>query len=496
MKHTVCIIILLLQQSPLFSQQFDNNWLMGGECDTSYTEGLVSILNFEDNPDLPIPDSSIDYKFFSTNTSFSDSTGNLLFYCNGNELFNWKHELIENGGNLADEGDCGFQNFPQGIATFPLPESANQYILISASLEVLVDPIIYTITNIYYNVVDMNSNNGEGELIIRQEPLLQDTLTFGKITTCKHANGRDWWLIMFKYDSNEYYKVHFSSNGVESIELEESSLTVFAGLGQAVFSPDGTRYAQISGIDIVGAGGYIDIFDFDRCTGELSNHIQEHFPISQSGSYGAAISPSSQFLYCAIRDRIFQYDLWSSDIFASKDTVAIHDGFVEDGLWSTRFFQMQLAPNNKIIISTPSDGHFFHIIHQPDEQGIACDIEQRGLEWPTWKNISLPNFPHYRLGPLESSLCDTLTVAVNEIEEQSPLQVFPNPVSKTLKITVEEQSIQSIQFFNATGQLLSSNSDLGNEAVLEMSIYENGIYFLEVYLRDGRRYWEKVVVQR
>lgn len=299
---------------------------------------------------------------------------------------------------------------------------------------------------------------------------------------------------MFRYDSNEYYKILFSSNGVESIELEESALPVFSGLGQAVFSPDGTKYAQVSGISLA-EGGFLDIFDFDRCTGTLSNQLQSHFPITRSGGYGTAISANSQFLYYNTTDHIFQYDLWSSDVLSSKDTVAIHDDFVEVGFLSTRFFLMQLAPNNEIIISTSSDGHFFHVIHEPNEQGIACDVELRGLEWPTWKKISLPNFPHYRLGPLEGSVCDTITVAVEEITKQSPIQVFPNPASETLKIIVEEQSIQSLQFFNATGQLLNAKRDLGNETSLDVSTYQNGIYFLEVQLKDGGRYWEKIVVQ-
>jgi len=495
MKYIVCLFFLLSQYSGLLCQKFDNNWLMGGICDSTETDFLMSSLNFNDPSLNPDPLEGVEYRMFSTNASFSDSSGNLLFYCNGNELFNWKHKLVENGGSLAGEGECRDQNLPQGIVAFPLPDTDNQYVFITASLEALIDVNIYTITNMYYNVVDMNANNGEGELIIRQEPFLQDTLTQGKITACKHANGRDWWLIMFKYDSNEYYKILFTSNGVESIELSQSDLPVFAGLGQAVFSPNGTNYAHIGGISL-SAGGYIDIFDFDRCTGELSNQIQEHFSISQSGSYGAAISPSSQFLYCAIRNHIFQYDLWSLDILASKDTVAIHDGYVENGFLSTIFFLMQLAPNGKIYITTPSDGHFLHVIHQPDEAGIACNVEQRGLEWPTWKKITIPNFPHYRLGPLEGSPCDTLIVSVEEINGQSQLQIFPNPVSQSLHVKTDNQNLAFLQFFSSTGQLMYSQKNQGDETILNMSTYENGIYFLEVYLGDGKRYWEKVVVQR
>lgn len=47
-------------------------------------------------------------------------------------------------------------------------------------------------------------------------------------------------------------------------------------------------------------------------------------------------------------------------------------------------------------------------MHYPDEEGIACDVRQHSLLMPTMFARGIPNFPHYRLGPLDGSSCDTL----------------------------------------------------------------------------------------
>ncbi|WP_273446209.1 PKD domain-containing protein [Neolewinella agarilytica] len=153
----------------------------------------------------------------------------------------------------------------------------------------------------------------------------------------------------------------------------------------------------------------MDIFDFDRCKGQLSNHRQ--ITISDNvGSGGVGVSPSSQFLYVSYSNYVFQYDLWAEDIFATKDTVAVYDGYQESNFFSTRFNLVQLAPNGKIYINSPSGVRTLHVIEQPDKRGDACDVRQHSIPLPNFNASTLANHPNYRLGPIDGSPADTLGI--------------------------------------------------------------------------------------
>ena len=51
-----------------------------------------------------------------------------------------------------------------------------------------------------------------------------------------------------------------------------------------------------------------------------------------------------------------------------------------------------------------------HVIHNPDAPFPDCRIEQRGVVLPTFNAGSVPNYPNYRLGPIDGSPCDTLGI--------------------------------------------------------------------------------------
>ncbi|MBK7699704.1 MAG: hypothetical protein IPJ39_13695 [Saprospiraceae bacterium] len=54
-------------------------------------------------------------------------------------------------------------------------------------------------------------------------------------------------------------------------------------------------------------------------------------------------------------------------------------------------------------------------IEYPDEAGEACTVLQHSVFMPTGIARGIPNFPHYRLGPLDGSPCDTLGLDNNPI---------------------------------------------------------------------------------
>jgi hypothetical protein len=180
-------------------------------------------------------------------------------------------------------------------------------------------------------------------------------------------------------------------------------IPVIDGVGQVVFSPNGLHFF-IYGTVSTTQGAYLNLYDFDRCTGLLSNHQQYHF--ISNGWGGCSFSPNSRFLYVNYFTKAYQYDLEAPDVWASRIQVALYDGFLDP--LNTTFYLMQLGPDGKIYANSPSGVKSLHVIHNPDEKGLNCEYQQHGVSLPTYNAFSIPSFPNYRLGPLDGSPCDTI----------------------------------------------------------------------------------------
>ena len=399
----------------LSGQDYDNNWLFGYSTynlpfDTAFGTSRI-IFDSLENPEVQFEGySQIDFK--DCNVSMSNQDGEYIFSFNGYYIEDASNNIMEGGDYFNPynpEAGSGYR-LPQGAICLPYPGHSGKYILIHGTYEKLVnyddDPAI---TRLYYSEIDMNMNSGLGKVMKKKELIFLDTLQFGFITACKHANGRDWWIIENEYNTNNFYRILLEPNGIFWGKQVAVGDTAILGLGQAVFTPDGEKYIIFSAT-APNTGQVAEIYDFDRCTGELSNHRRiQSWTDDFSFSGGAAISPNSRFLYTPSDHYIFQYDLWAEDIGASKDTVARFDGFFDEStFFSSRFYLAQLAPDGKIYISAKNSVHQLTVIHHPDKAGDACMVEQHGLVLPTWNAFSMPNFPNYRLGPLDGSPCDTL----------------------------------------------------------------------------------------
>ncbi|MCO6487203.1 MAG: PKD domain-containing protein [Phaeodactylibacter sp.] len=283
------------------------------------------------------------------------------------------------------------------------------------------------------------SASSQGQVVEKNVPIIQDTLEKGSLTAVRHANGQDWWLLDPEANTNRYYTLLFGLQGIEDIYTQALGGLVMDGGGSAVFSPDGTRYARLT---IVYAGGEADhclnIYDFNRCDGQLSNPIEIVFQGAAAGGEGIAISENSRFLYIVGFLDIWQFDLWVEDIAASRTLVATYDGFVAPAFsQTTTFHAAQLAPNGKIYVNCSSNANYFHIIHAPNQKGLACNVEQHALEIPTLNYQSIPNFPYYGLGPLDGSPCDTLG-----IDNPPPQAAF--------SYVVEDSAAFQVAFYDGT----------------------------------------------
>lgn len=69
----------------------------------------------------------------------------------------------------------------------------------------------------------------------------------GEMNAVKHANGEDWWLIVPKRNSNQFYVFLFTKDGiVDTLTQTIGDLAPASkeGYGQTIFLPDGTRMVR------------------------------------------------------------------------------------------------------------------------------------------------------------------------------------------------------------------------------------------------------------
>jgi len=337
----------------------------------------------------------------------SDAEGALLFYFNGKELFNTNHELILNGDSMYTGAlDRGY-DIPQGTLLLPFPENPNQFLILSTHITYYDELSDVAGEQLYYSILDMEANEGQGHVTIKNELLEEYLVHGGQLTATRHANGRDWWIIWPYWDSNRFMRFLVNPEGITRHEDQIIGDSIRSGFGQALYTPDGSRFITYNN-RYIDEEPIADIYDFDRCSGTLSNQVRITAPIA-GASNGAAISHDSHFLYLINRGYIYQYDLLAPDIAATQDTVAVFDGAL-DPWFPASFFMGQLARDGKIYVSSPNGVLSLTVIEHPDRQGEACAVNQHAVRLPVYNAFGIPTFPNHRLGPLDGSPCDTLGI--------------------------------------------------------------------------------------
>ena len=407
---STCLLLALSIPLYISAQLHDYTWVMGydgGPASAHIDSAGLSILSFSGER-LSISDNQTgEAHFRSNNVSYSDAAGELLFTFNGQGIYGPGHELVPGGTDwFTGEFDSGWYA-PQSSIAFQMPGNSKQVALINSEFKfVEIDGTVEgTSDKLYYSLIEQDSS-GTLSVVLRKSLLLDEYQDAGKISACRHANGRDWWILIAERSSNRFYRYLLSPEGIALDGIQEIGGTVPTGLGQALFSPDGTKHVRYNGISS-SVGDYVTIYDFDRCTGLLSNFRQRNYDKVGTGG-GAAISKNSRYLYIIAAVDLYQYDLWAEDIEATRTLVAEYDGNVS--FLPTPFYLGQLAPDGKIYISVSNSVRVLHVIHNPDADCPDCRIEQHGIELPTFNAFSIPNQPNYRLGPIDGSPCDTLGI--------------------------------------------------------------------------------------
>ncbi|HEX8517575.1 MAG TPA: gliding motility-associated C-terminal domain-containing protein [Bacteroidia bacterium] len=343
-------------------------------------------MEFNSSPPAPLFGGSVNTTECSA--SISEPNGNLLFYTDGEKVYDRNHAQMPNGFGLNAN-----QSSTQGALIIQKPSSANLYYIFNVNSG--------CVTTFTYSIVDMSANAGFGEVIIKNAEIFSQSTYFEKLAAVKHCNNTDIWVMIMGRDStlvesiNEFnpaapvpikvYSFLLSKYGLSNTPTVTTIgvLNTTACIGQMKASPNGKKVA-------FGNDKGVSILDFNKLTGALSNLITYNFSIGTG--YGLEFSPDNKLLYFS-----------NTQIALSSGSIAVVGKPVAS--------QFQLASNNKIYfinndsLNNPynnnNTGAFesktkLSVIDQPNLAGALCNVL---LDTVTIANDSpvfgLPNFPSY-----------------------------------------------------------------------------------------------------
>jgi hypothetical protein len=484
----IVLIFLMLFSSHAYSQ-IQNTWMTGHYL--IYPKGGIDFYSGSADTFSVFRELG----FYSINTMINDSSGNLLFYTNGIYIANANHDTLLNSQNYnpgyASTTWWYGLNVRQSVIILPDPVDELKFITFHCSAERFYDGTIYQLqpTHLSYSKVDMNLGQGLGGIPSNEKniTLINDTLIYGHMVATKHANGRDWWVLMHRYYSDKFYKILVTPDTIQVFDQNIGTLITDDVGGQAAFSPDGSKYVLFT-------DHALDLYDFDRCSGELTNHQSLYFPDSVYRT-GIAFSPNNRFLYANTQLNIFQYNLWAANIDSSVQLVST---WIPANMpLPTTFWNCQLAPDGRIYVGTWNGNHILHYIDLPDSMGVSCNVVQNSFYLAS-RNMTVPTYPNYQLGRLIGSSCDTLTSLQESESESLHVNVFPNPASSQFTVTYEFPTNYEGEFmlYDAYGKEVIRKKLYGTftSLLIRTDKLGNGIYFYKVELDGAKSANGKLVI--
>ena len=430
--------------------------------------GDSALVDFSDTANIITGSSMV--KSRGSCASIADSSGNLLFYVSYDptviiagtdpvKAYNSNHQVMANGDSMKGGG------WYNEITIVPFPGSDSLYYIfyIGVTLDY----------GLYYSIVDMSANGGLGE-VIQKNVQLHNYKSADGLKAIKHGNGRDWWIINRRWNNinNTFYKYLISPAGVSDSMPQNIGFATYHGFSRIQFSNKGNKMIAYT------LAGTLELYDFDRCTGQLSNLqtiYTENPQLFLRNFWGACFSPNDSLLYITSipqlstdTSRLYQFDLTATNIAASGDT-----------LWQTQFNEtmgfLKLAPDGKIYLATNyyqyypyqdtmynNTNMYLSTINSPNSLGSACDLQTYSFYLGGKRTyVGLPNNPDYTLSAMSGSPCDTLTnLTPNPFPLERGAELFVTYIASWQKLFVNAQHLKGkkveLKIIDITGKIIYS----------------------------------------
>ncbi|MEO0723602.1 MAG: hypothetical protein AAFZ63_03600, partial [Bacteroidota bacterium] len=62
----------------------------------------------------------------------------------------------------------------------------------------------FLFTELRYTEINSSANDGLGRVELKDQIIFTDTIST-RLSAVKHANGRDWWIVQGRHNSNTFH---------------------------------------------------------------------------------------------------------------------------------------------------------------------------------------------------------------------------------------------------------------------------------------------------
>ncbi len=451
LRFILLLLVLGFKPTAVFSQWKNNEWRWGYDAGWGLPYGGTKLSFTSDSVSAQYEQRNINFK--GTYSGLTTQDNQYSIYTNGYTLANKNHDTLMNGSGLSPGGTYNTWAWigypvPAGAVLLPYPGSSNLMAMVHMDNFATSS---YHAQNIYYSLIDPSGNNGQGLVVIKNQLVANDTFNTAALMVNRHANGRDWWILVKRNYLNDFFTFLLTPSGIELKQIQSMGGPISQFGGQGAFSPDGKTLAGFNN------GYQLRIYDFDRCTGTLSNMRYKYITSLTAG--GLSFSPNSRFLYISYYEKLWQFDLQNPDVLNTQTLIAIVDTSFHDPAtgWYPSFADHFLAANGKIYIQN-FNGVMLHVINNPDLQGSACNFEQNQIQGPTIYYATVPTYVNLNLMQEHGSICDTLEIGIaKKYLAQQALKIAPNPSNGNINIEYPVQEINGMLYvYDVNGKLVYS----------------------------------------
>lgn len=511
--NKVLFLLLCISSFSLLAQGEANNWYFGRNAGITFNTNPPSALT---DGELNTPEGC---------SSISDVNGNLLMYTDGRTIWNRNHEIMSNANYFGGTGLNGDPSSTSSGLIVPHPTEPNLYFVFTVDEPHQENAYaypnqgpanrfgnsipVYTDTErgvpeeddgfnngLNYSIVDMNLNNGLGDVISGErnnELITYDPDPDGeeikykaseKITAVRGRDCNSVWVIT--HFRNKFYAFYLDENGIEKTPVISTVAPLIeitnyrrAALGYLKASPKAdklliahntTNYNPQDGNQDAGDGN-VYAYDFDNFTGEVENPVQL---ISNVRAYGVEFSQDGTKAYATVNDsssKIYQWDLSSDNVAGSMELVANIQ----------QSAALQLGPDGRIYHSLLSLSRL-GVIRNPDAVGTASGYTENLSQGA----ISLNNNTAvFGLPPFIQSLFSK-RIPIIDTSDEEVLEQMSLCDTSTYRLTYEE--IPGATYtWSKEGEVIVGETnyflDVNVDETAKFPLQEN--YRLEVDLNNG-----------